>query len=302
MNRAGRVSAQLIRQALLVACLFSVCAPFAGDLRAQSHRKRPLPEYVQIGQPDQAKGRRILEEFRRRGLYAGDNYFEFELRVMPRRGAERTVPGRMWTGDSPEGPVSRFVLQPGLAGSERRLLLRSAPGAPVWSWAGQSGGPGELPAAERFSGLAGTDVAAFDLQLGYLYWTEFVYEGVSKVRGRPADTFLMYPPEAVSTAWPRLTGVRVHLDSQYGAPVQAEYIGEEGKPFKSVSVIDLKRVDEQWVVKSIDFRDETTRNKTRFSLTGAAVGLDTAPAVFEPGMLGELIRPPAQDRIQRVAP
>jgi hypothetical protein len=150
--------------------------------------------------------------------------------------------------------------------------------------------------------VAGTHVAPFDLQMSYLYWPEFVYEGVSKVRGRPADTFLLYPPEDARGAAGEFTAVRVYLDAQYEAPVQAEYLGADARPLKRVSVIDLKRLGEQWVVKSIDFRDEKSRDKTRFSLTAAAVGLDFSKALFTPGMLAQSIQPPPADQVQQVIP
>ena len=292
-----------LRQAASGACLFLFAAISAVPLAAQSRHHRPNPEYLQLGKPDQEKGRRILQTFRERGMYAGDNYFEFELRVMPRRGEERTVPGRMWTGEKDGKPVFRFVTHPGVAGHEHRMLVHNAVDGDVWMWvAGREPAVQRLPVSAHFDGVGGTDVAAFDLQMGYLYWPEFVYEGVSKVRGRPADTFLLYPPEAVQGGMAGLAGVRVYLDSQYGAPVDAEYIGLDGKVLKKVSIVDLKRVEDQWIVKSIDFRDEKTRNKTRFSLTGAAVGLDTASTLFDPEMLAESLRGPEPGRIHRIAP
>jgi hypothetical protein len=51
----------------------------------------------------------------------------------------------------------------------------------------------------------------------------------------------------------------------------------------------------------VDLRDEETRNKTRFLVTGAAMGLDLPARLFEPATLGETIRPPAADRIKAVA-
>jgi hypothetical protein len=290
------------RQAIWFVCLFALYALSSRSADAQPRRFRPQPQYLQIGTPDQDKGRKILESFRSRGVYAGDNYFEFELRILPRRGAEKSIQGKLWTGDNPQGPVSRIILSPGVAGAEERLLVQSGPSSAVWKWKPGMDTATPLNLAGLFEKLGESDVTPFDLQMPYLYWTEFAYEGVSRLRGRPADTFLMYPPKNVAELRPDLTGIRLYLDSQYNAPVQAEYLGADGKPAKTVSVVDLKHLGDQWVVKSIDFRDEATRNKTRFALTGATVGLEFAYSLFEPGMLKELIQSPAEDRIQRVAP
>lgn len=296
------MTARIFRQMTSVICLFCVW-PMLTQAQGPSRRYRPPPEYVQIGQPDQAQGKAVLEAFRKNGLYAGECYLEFELRVMPRRGEERTVPGRVWSSHNRRGPISRIVIAPGLVGQERRLLVQIGPENAAWGWrSGEGAEPAAIPTGALFDRLADTDVTVFDLQMPFLYWDDFVFEGVSKVRGRPAHTFLMYPPPEVVAQQPDLTGIRVYLDTQYHQPVQAEHLGAEGKLLKSVSVVDLKKVDDQWIVKSIDFRDEATRNKSRFSVTAAAVGLDFSPGLFEPGMLKELIHPPPTDRIQKIAP
>lgn len=296
------MNAFLFRQTALVVCLFCGITALA-DAQGPSRRYRPPPEYVQLGKPDQEQGKRVLEEFRKSGLYSGNCYFDFEFRVMPRRGPERVVPGQLWVGQNARGPVSRIVLLPGVAGQESRLLVQNGPENAAWGWKpGTNASPARLAPTALFEKLADTDVTIFDLQMPFLYWNDFVFEGVSKVRGRPAYTFLMYPPAEVTAAAPEMTGVRVYMDTQYRQPVQSQVIGVEGKLLKSVTVIDLKIIDKQPIVKSVDFRDETLRNKSRFSVTGAAVGLDFAASIFEPGMLAELIHPPAADQILKMAP
>lgn len=299
---SARRKSYFLRQTTAVVCLFCILA-IAPPAQAQPRRYRPAPEYLQLGKPDQEEGKRILQEFRQRGFYGGDYYLDFELRVMPRRGAERTVPGRMWGSRTDLGPISRVSVAPGVKGQEERLLIQNGPSSSVWRWkSGEGADSAQLSEIALFDRLADTDVTPFDLELSFLYWPEFVFEGVSKMRGRPAHTFLLYPPAEVAAVRPDLTGVRVYLDTQYHALVQAEHIGPEGKVLKTMSVLDLKNVDGQWIVKSVDLRDEATRNKTRFSVVEAAVGLDFSRGLFEPGMLTESIRPPASDRIRKVGP
>jgi len=296
------MTARHFRQMTTVICLFCAATSLA-SAQGPSRRYRPAPEYVQLGKPDQAQGKAVLEEFRKTGMYAGECYLEFELRVMPRRGDERIVPGRAWSGHNGRGPITRIVVAPGVVGVERRVLVQIGPQSAAWGWrSGAAAEPAPLSMAGLFERLADTDVTVFDLQMPFLYWNDFVFEGVSKVRGRPAHTFLMYPPAEVTAEQPDLTGIRVYLDTQYHKPVQAEHLGPDGKVVKSFSVVDLKKIGEQWIVKSIDFRDEATRNKSRFSVTGAAVDLDFPAGLFEPGMLKELIHPPPTDRIQKIAP
>jgi hypothetical protein len=261
---------------------------------AQS-RYRPPPSYLQLSQPDQAQGRQILEQFRQEGI-RGDYYLEFELRVMPRRGDERVLHGALWGSRNAAGPISRVSIQPPAAGAaELRLLVQGGPAPALWRWTGESGAAAaRLGVAELFTPVAGTGLTPFDLQMPFLYWPDFVYEGLVRVAGRPAHQFLLYPPPDMAASHPELTGVRVFLDTQYVALVEAELIGEGGKPLKAVSLLDLKKLADQWLVKSIDLRDETTREKTRFTVTAAALNQQFAPAVFDAANLAEPAPVPAE--------
>jgi len=287
-----------LRQAAPVACL-----AFLGLVTpalAQQKGYRPLPRYVQNAAPDQAEGARILEQFRTVGI-AGDHYLEFELRVMPRRGAERRVPGRLWGGRTASGPIWRFVLNPSAGAGERRWLIQNGPQPALWGWNPATPARTDVLGGQAlFDRIADTDLTAFDLQMPFFYWTDHVFEGVTRVRGRAAQVFLLYPPADFGERHPALTGVRVYLDLEYHAMVQAEQLGAGGQAAKTMTVIDLKKVGEQWIVKSIDVRDEATRNKTRFSVTGAALDLDFSRSLFDPAMLAETVAPPAQ--IERIVP
>jgi len=286
----------------MAACLLCFLAtPLTG--LAQSKTYRPPPNYVQFGKPDQAEGRRIIEDFRQKSL-PEDLYLQFEFRVMPRRGEGKTVAARLWIGRNEKGPIWRMELNPADAAAERRLLVQNGPQSALWSWQ-----PGMIASAAKplgldalFERLADTDFTAFDLQMPFLYWNDFVFEGVARIRGRPAHVFLMYPSVEVTARCPQLTGVRVYLDTQFNALVQAEQIGADNAVLKSITILDLKKVDEQWIPKSIDVRDELTHHKTRFAVTHVAARMDFLPTLFEPAVLAEPIQPPSDGRLRSVAP
>jgi hypothetical protein len=71
---------------------------------------------------------------------------------------------------------------------------------------------------------------------------------------------------------------------------------------RTLSLVDLKKIGDQYIVKSIDLRNDLTRDKTRFQVTAAALGLTFASAVFEPARLGEDIKSPEASQLTRVAP
>lgn len=290
-----------IRQVAQAACLFLwICLviPFAG---AQPKRSRPAPNYPQFSAPDQAKGRELVSDFRERTL--GDGYFEFELRFMPRRGEDRVTPGRMFLGRNSLGPVSRTSLWPDDPVKEIRLLVQNGPASRVWRWQPTDAiAIAPLGAEALFAPLADTDLTPFDLQMPYLFWPEFVYEGTVKIRGRLADSFLFYPPTALAEQQPELTGVRVYVDTQFHAMVQSEWIGEGNRILKTLQMVDFKKVDEQWVVKTIDLRNEKTRDRTRFLVKGAAMGIAWPQTLFEDTGLAAPAPLVSKDRIRSVAP
>lgn len=295
----------LSRQAGLLACLVVFCITLLpSSLEAQSRRYRPPVRYAQFTKPDQAEGRKILEDFRRLGV-DGDYYIEFDLRFLPRRGDTRRVTGgRLWGSRNETGPISRVELPVVAGGAPRRLLVQNGPLGAVWSSDAQGGSapaPG-LDAPTLFDPIAETNLTTFDLQMPYLYWDDFVFEGLAPVRGRPAHVFLLYPPDDIAALNPELAGVRVFLDTQFGALVQSQQLGEEERVLKTLSVLDLKKIDDQWMVKTIDLRDETTRDKTQFIVTGAALGLDFSAVLFDPAGLAAPVTPPPADRVRRLGP
>lgn len=293
-------SRMLLRQAVSAACLLFFFAAAPGT-QAQPKRFRPAPNYVQIGKPDQAKGRELLEDFRQRGI-AGNYFLQFELRVMPRRGAERTVPGYLWGARNERGPISRIVLWPGVAAQEQRLLVQSGAESALWTQQPGAGGGAPMDPAALFQPLSNTDLTPFDLQMPFTFWEDFVFEGVTRLRERPAHVFLMYPPDGVAAQKPELTGVRMYLDAEHHALIQAEQIGQKGGLLKSMTVVSLQKVDDQWMVKSIDLRNEETRGKTRFTVKAAALGIDLPPQLFEPAALSESFPPPPPQRLRSLEP
>ena len=250
--------------------------------QAQS-RVRPEPQYAFTGKADPAEGRRLLAEFRRLGL-VGDYALDFTLRVMPRRGDEHSVTGRMYGTRNAQGPISLVEFPEGTAGA-RRILVQNGAQSGVWTVPQDGAEAVAVGASQLFAPLAGTELTAFDLQMPFLFWDDCVFEGVVSVRGRPAHRFLAYPPSEIATVRPELTGVRFYLDTQFSALVQAEELGADRQPVKTISVLDLKRTQDQWIVRTIDLRNEVTRDKTRFRITGAALGLSLPPIVFAPAHL-----------------
>lgn len=239
------------------------------------------------GKADQAEGARILSEFRQAGI-AGDYWLSFELRVMPRKGAERTVTGALLGTPGNGGPVTRITT------GEGAWLIESGPQPSAWTLAGdmvESAAPGLA--------LADTGVTVFDLQMPFLYWTDFTYEGQARVRGRPTFSFILRPPAGQPVPLPELTGVRVLIDTQFQAMVQAELLGSGGTVLKTIALLDLKKLGDQYLPKSLDVRDHRTRDKTRFTVRAVALELDWPADIFTPTALTTPAPPVPGDKVVR---
>lgn len=259
---------------------------------AQQKGQRLLPRYLTVGPPDQAAGGRRLEEFRRQGL-AGDYYLDFALEQLPRRGARTVIEGRWWGTPGRGGPLTRVELM--AVGGPERLLVRGGPAARVW----RPGEGSEEAAVDWFEPLAGTMLTPFDLSMPFLHWSDWVYEGVFRGRqGRAAHVFLLYPPEEIAAVQSDLAGVRIHLDDQFNALLQVTRLDAEEQPAKTLTVLNLKRLGDQYIISVVELRDEKTRDKTRFVVREAQVDLDFSPAIFSPASLTRGISPPAN--LQRV--
>jgi hypothetical protein len=251
----------------------------AAGLRAAPPNFPPPSDYVAGGQLPPAEARAALDQFRHSGP-ARPSYLEFELQHLPRRGPKVTARGRLWAGRNQQGAVYRVELERGA-----RFLLQNGPAARVWRWS--LGTTTILPATEALQ--PGWELTAFDLQMPFLYWPQPSGVTLARIRGRPADVFLFSAP----ATWAPLTGVRAYLDSEYHAPVQIESLAGAERVLKTFSLLDLKNVGGEWIPRDLEVRDEATRNKTRLSVTGAALGLDLNETLFTADGLDEAVAAPA---------
>ena len=56
---------------------------------------------------------------------------------------------------------------------------------------------------------------------------------------------------------------------------------------RTTSLLSLKKAAAHWIPAELDFRDETTHDKTRFVVTGVAFAPEIAPGLFAPDRLGD---------------
>lgn len=276
----------------------AICAAFA--LPAQAQRRHTPGPLDTLGdeEVDPRAGWEILRRFQSMGI-AGDYRLRFQLQIMPRREKTRRVSGVLLGSQGQGGPVSRVDLaleeaEVAASGAARparvkRLLLQN--GVAAYAMEADSAAddptPAIVPSERYFEPLAGSDFTVFDLLMPYIYWQRFRYEGRSTLRGRPTHVFMMYPPEEDGSLKSHVSAVRLYIDEEVNAMVQVELYGPDEAIAKTVSIGSFKKVDDQWLVDEIDVRDESKRDKTRFKVLDANLGLDLPRSLFEPQSLTE---------------
>jgi hypothetical protein len=268
----------------LAGLLLWACATLALPLSAE-HPGRPDPRFATPEQIDPAEGVEVLARLRSLRTN-GDYRLDFTLENRPKRGERTMFVGRMfgtWINGTdaltrislalPDGRQADLILQSGLSG----YILRSVAGAD----------------AERLDELAlcspileGLTISPFELQMPFIHWTDYIYEGTRKVMGRPAHFFILYPPEG--SDFGAVRAVRVAVDAGFYAMLLAEELDGAGEVLKEFRINGFSKIDGQWMMKELDIVDRANGDRTRFRTTDADVGLSLPSELFTLGDEGKI--------------
>lgn len=260
----------------------------AASLQAQrpGARGRGVPEIEELTREEAYVRMEHVRNQRLIGAYA----FDFVLKDMPRRARTQIFSGTLW-GEW-QGGVPRFRLRlyyP--AGSDQTVDLLVVSGSQPQAWFGQNAGSMKAVApADLFAPvLPELDYTIFDLSMSFLYWERFTYVGSDRsVRGQPAYIFDMYPPSDLPADIGR---VRVTLHASYNALMRAEVFDREDKHVKELNLLSFKEVQEQWIVREMDYINVLTHDKSRFSVLRAALNIDLPQGYFQPTWTGGYVLP-----------
>lgn len=258
--------------------LFYVCSAL------QAVAQQPPRNDTRYEVIDAEEGERRMAAFRRQRL-DGDYCFRFELEHLPRRGKRVFYYGTMWGSWNEQGPVSRIKLsaEQGSRVAETNsvieMIFQNGPQPKAWLRKARSDEFHELTGDALLQPiLPGIVYTPFDLQMPFLYWNDFIYEGPVRVKSRVAQTFVMSPPDEMVG----MQSVRIGIDDAYNALLRIEVLSEGTEPRSQFTVESFKKVQDQWIVKRIVLRDATTGDRTRFKVQAASVGLILPDQVFIP--------------------
>ena len=224
----------------------------------------------------------------------GDFIFRFELIHKPRFGRNIRYEGTMWGAWNEIGPITRIQLTPGEDedGETGVLEFIVQNGAEPTIWRRSD----EASAFERVTGegifepvLPGLVYTPFDLQMPFIYWAEFEYEGPLRIGSRVAQQFRMLPPSGSASEARGIRAVRIAIDDTYNALLRVEVLGGSDEVvLTDFNIESFKKVQNQHIVKRVSIFDEASRDRTTFDVRSASVGLTLDPIVFDPRRSGEI--------------
>ena len=246
-------------------------------------RRSAVPEAIEELTTETAG--QAIEQFRNT-RFAGDFCLKFELIHYPRRAAEFTYEGILWGATVEGAPCFRIVFwKRGEAEKKHQFLMKNGRSPRVWE-GGLGASVRELSQKEQGVALAPDLLySPFDVMMPFVYWPNWRYEGPKRVQSRSTDIFLFSPPQGWDGSASGLKGIRVALDRTFNALIYAQQIGLDDAVQRTFRIVDLKKVQEQWIVKRIDFFDTSTRDKDRFCVTAAAMNLNLPKDMFAPESL-----------------
>lgn len=247
---------------------------------------------------DAEEGAAKMAAFRNQRM-AGDFYFEFQLEHKPRRARTVRYDGMMWGSWNEAGPVSRIIIYPNAAGNPDsanepedpvELIVQNGDAPEAWIRHSRDADfqliQGEALFTPIFSELL---YSPFDLQMPFVYWDEFVYEGPTLAMGsRVAQQFLMLPPENSPSMQRGISGVRIGLDDTYDALLTIEIIDAEGDITSRFAVESVKKLQKQYIVKRITLSDSPSKDRTTFKVDSASVGLSLNRNLFNAAVAFEV--------------
>lgn len=258
----------------------------AGGERAGGEAPSRFMEHI-----DTMEGARRLSDFRQQRL-DGDFCFQFELEHKPRRAQTVRFEGIMWGSWNELGPVTRFKVSPRRDEVDEaartphtvELIIQNGAAPAAWIRHAARGAFRPIEGEALFEPiLPGLLYSPFDLQMPFIYWQDFVYEGPSLVgASRVAQQFLMLPPAESASAERGISGVRVGLDDTYNALWRIEVMNTSGELASRFAVESFRKVQEQYIVKRITLTDYPSKDRTTFDVKAASVGISLSSDLFDP--------------------
>ena len=198
----------------------------------------------------------------------------------------------MWGSWNESGPITRLRVssvrskdnEPVNSSQEVELIIQNGVTPQAWIRRNDRGEFELIEGEALFEPIMPSLLySPFDLQMPFVYWKDFTYEGPTLLGAtRTAQQFLMQPPALSASAQRGISGVRVGLDDTYNALWRIEVMNAKGEVSSRFAVESFKKIQDQYIVKRITLTDYSSRDRTTFEVKAAAVGIPLNQKLFCP--------------------
>ncbi len=258
-------------------CLF--CPPFIYGGDPQFPTQLPVPQ-LSTEAASQA-----LSRFKSQHL-AGDFALKIALKPIGR------IPGTPYEGlfmgtQGPTGAMAQLVITPAAASNKAapsapaltyRLLIKQGAEPALWVKLNEEPTQALIPSSWLTPLVSGLPYTPFDLLMPFTHW-QGTYIKSERTNGRIVHRFRMMPSAPLLEACPALGPVMLGIDGGFYTLIRAELLDTNGRPKRTLKVGSFKKVKDQWMIKTMELTDHTTRAKAELSLQAAALSL-TFPTSF----------------------
>lgn len=275
---------QRISFAWLLICLCPALQAAQSDLRPR------VMEHL-----EEEEAAKILGNFRTQWL--DKNFcFQFQLEHKPRRGRKVRYDGIMYGSWNKGGPVSRVRLFTDELGKDTaatqspvEIIVQNGMSPKVWIRRQNSQPFVEIGDESMFEPIFdGVVYSPFDLQMPFIFWQKYAYEGPSRVLSRIGQKFLMHAPEGSLADTEGISAVRVSVDDTYYALLRAEVLQGDKKVRSRFTVRGIKKAQDRHIVSKIELKNMLTKDATDFKVKAAGLGMEFDKALFDPEGAEEL--------------
>ena len=238
---------------------------------------------------DAAEAAKMVQLFR--AQRPEENFcFQFQLEHKPRRGRTVRYEGILFGSRNRFGPVSRVKLFREKIGegspvglSPIEIIVQNGLVPRVWVRRKAVDDFVLIKDSTLFEPIfEGVLYTPFDLQMPFIFWNDYVYEGPSRVLSRIGQNFRMLPPEGSLAESNDVTAVRIAIDDTYYALLRAEVLEAKNKVRSRFTVRGIRKVQGHYIVKEVELKNMTTKDATSFKVKAARVGLPLDSAMFNP--------------------
>lgn len=208
--------------------------------------------------------------------------YRFQFIHYPRNKSAEVKNGLL-SGPYPESPISRVDIVDTSIDQVPRisyLLIRNLKDSKVWHWQSDFKEISQIKAENwQNSWIKGINHSPFDLLMPFVNWP-FKYQKSGRVCGRRSHLFTFTFPSTRNIDKTNPQSIRLALDDTYDAPLRIEHFDGGILPSRIVSLQSLKKVNDRWIVKSVDVKERDSKSRTRFEIQGVAHDLDLSASIF----------------------